>query len=60
MSRDNTNSEDQLSYLYVTDPEALNHILTNGYVYTKPSFARQQVANLWGPGNSRLTNLKRR
>ncbi|KAK2463019.1 hypothetical protein APHAL10511_004674 [Amanita phalloides] len=39
-----------LSYLYVTDPEALSHILTNGYVYTKPSFARRQVAELWGPG----------
>jgi len=39
-----------LSYLYVTDREALNHILTNGYVYIKPSFARRQVANLWGPG----------
>ncbi|KAK2467620.1 hypothetical protein APHAL10511_000475 [Amanita phalloides] len=38
------------SHLYVTDPQALNHILTNGYVYTKQAFTRRQIGNLWGPG----------
>ncbi|KAJ6500711.1 cytochrome P450 [Mycena sanguinolenta] len=39
-----------LTRLYTTDHKALNHFLTNSYIYQKPAPARYNLSRIVGPG----------
>ncbi|KAF8191593.1 cytochrome P450 [Mycena galopus ATCC 62051] len=39
-----------LTRLYTTDTKALNHFLTNSYIYQKPAPARYNLSRVVGPG----------